>query len=93
MDSSDTKCGSVLGFWQHGSGSPSCDEGGVFLGRWNKYSFLCYMELLSDILHFASLVQVRNDISGRLFSSYCRVHKLILNFILDTLTLRDQRRI
>jgi hypothetical protein len=77
-------------FWEHGSGLPSCDEGGEFLGRWNKHCFLCYMELLSDILHFASLVHVHNGISGGLFSSYCRIHSLILNFILDSLTLRDQ---
>jgi hypothetical protein len=67
MDSSGTKCGSVSGFWKHGSGSPSCDEGGEFLGRWNKHCFLCYMELLWDILHFAWLVQVHSGISGRLF--------------------------
>jgi len=90
MDSSAAKCGSVSGVWEHGSGSPSCGEGEEFLGRWNKYCFLCYMELLSDILHFASLVQVHNGISDRLFSLYCRIHRPILNLILDTLILRDQ---
>jgi hypothetical protein len=93
MDSSGTKCGSVSAFWEHGSGSSSCDEGREFLGRWNKYCFLFYMELLSDILHFVSLVQVHNGISVRLVFSYCRIHRLILNFVLLTLTLRDQRGI
>jgi hypothetical protein len=83
MDSSDTKCGSVWGFWENGGGLPSCDEGGEFLGRWNKHCFICYMELLSDILHFASLGHVHNGgvsggvhngISSGLYSSYCRIH-------------------
>lgn len=39
MDLSGTKCGSVSGFWEHGSGSPFCDEGGEFLSRWNKHLF------------------------------------------------------
>jgi hypothetical protein len=67
MDSSDTKCGSVSGSWEQGNGSPTGDEGWEFLSRLNKYCFLCYVELVSYILHFSSLVQLCNGISGHLF--------------------------
>ena len=42
-------------------------KAGNFLADGTSICFLCYMELLSDILYFASLVQVHNGISGRLF--------------------------